>query len=193
MFIIISFSFAQAMISNTDGSAIVATPPAAQVTPTETTPSSIIQDIPSEDSSNPSTLKIILIIGVPILIILIALVLVRKKRKKKFREFDAQPKDIGLDKLWKNAKMLKKVENAPKNSVVIVDEGKKPATIIAPEEELIRSATKKVIPQGSNYKETDETEKARIAIEKILEEANLRDKPGFDDPTRKEGSVTTYK
>jgi len=166
MVVVFSLCLIQAGVSNTNGLPIVTTPPA------ETSPGPIIQDTPSEDSSELSTTAIVLIIVGPILIILIAFYLFKKKKlRKKFQEFDAQPKDIPQERLWKNAEVIKKeIVSAPKYSTVILDEGITPPPLSA-----------------------NEKEKARIAIEKILEEANLRDKPGFDDPTKSEGSVTTYR
>jgi len=189
MVVLFSLCLIQAGVSNTNGSPIVTTP---TTPPAETSPSPIIQDIPSEDSSEISTFAIVLIITGPIVIILIAFYLFKKKKlRKKFQEFDAQPKDIPQEKLWNNAKVINQIKKMPVGSTVIVDEAKPEK--INPEEQLIRSATKKVLSEGNKLKDTDEAEKARIAIEKILEEANLRDKTGFDDPTREEGSVTTYR
>ena len=71
----------------------------------------------------------------------------------------------------------------------ILDEAIKPNPI-SQDEQLIRNATKNI---QSNKRNEDEEAKAKLAIDKILEEANLRDKPGFDDPTKDLGSVTTYK
>lgn len=206
MLVVFSLSFAQAMVANTDGSAIITTPVS---TPSNT---SVIQDTDLEenDSSELGVLTKTLVIVGPIVILLIAFYFFKKKKRKKFREFDDQPKDIAQERLWRNAKMVKK-NNVPQKelwknakmmkgfkrdnpkSVDIIDEGKEPTQISA-DEQLVRSATK-IITKGNKFKrvDEDEKEKARLAIEKILEDAKLRDKPGFDDPAKSEGSVTTSK
>ena len=188
MLIVISFSFVQAGVVNTNGSAIVVAPP------TETTTSPIIQDNTPETTRELNGFGKALVIGGPIIILLIAFYLVKKKKKKKFREFDAQPKDISQKRLWKNAKMFKKkVPKLPKESVVILDESTTPPTISG-DEQLIRSVTQNILKDDKKHKNNaNEEAKAKAAINKILEEAGIRDKPGFDDPTLSGGSVTTYK
>jgi len=193
MLIVLSVGIAQATIANTDGSAIGSTP---SIPTTPPTPTPTIQDTVPESSTELSAFAKSLVIGGPIIIIIIAFYILKKKKKrKKFREFDDQPKDISQKRLWKNAKMVKKPQEDNPKEVIVVDEAgswKKPLDLskYSEEEQLIRSATKKV---KTNSNDKDEKEKARLAIEKILEEAKLRDKPGFDDPTRSGGSVTTYK
>ncbi len=185
MLVLLSFSFAQAAVSNTDGSSII-------VTPVPTTPDTTIVDAqntnPEENSSNLSTSSKILVVVVPIFIIFLGLYLLKKRRRKKMREFDAQPKDIDQERLWKDAIKVKQSGDKNPREVVIVDEGKKPEPL-SENEEMVRRTTKKVLTDPKKATE-DEKEKARLAIEEILEDAKLRDKPGFDDPTQ---GVTTYK